>query len=385
MASLTLKKDCKNWIACFTLPDGTRANRSTKTSDKKLAQKIANEFEDAAKKATKNQFVEAAARKTLNDILRIAGEDTMNSDTVAEFLKNWLAGKDNAGTQERHAHVIAVFLKYLGKRSQSLLSSVSHKDALGFIASRKSAGLASKTIGTDAKTLSAAFNLAKKLHIIQDNPFEKALAMKPIQMVSSKRKTFTAEQVSHLLENADAEWYTVIMFGYFIGARLEDCVKMQWSNVDFTNQVISYVPHKTQKKKPNPVSVPMLPQLEEHLQRIASTDSANPYICPELAEKHSGGKTGLSERFIQLMLKAGVDPQRIQGQGKRKFSQLSFHSLRHTMNSSLANMGVDQETRKLLVGHSTTKINADYTHLDLDTLRGAMSKLPALNLRKVES
>ena len=44
MASLTKKRDCKNWIACFTLPDGTRTNRSTGTRNRKLAKQLAAEY-----------------------------------------------------------------------------------------------------------------------------------------------------------------------------------------------------------------------------------------------------------------------------------------------------------------------------------------------------
>lgn len=124
----------------------------------------------------------------------------------------------------------------------------------------------------------------------------------------------------------------------------------------------------------------MFPQLDEHLSALASTDTTEPYITPILARKHVAGKTGLSAAFKKIMVKAGVDPLVIDGKGKRKFSQLSFHSLRHTTNTLLANNGIDQETRMKLIGQTTTAVNADYTHLDLPKLRGAMAKLPQLKI-----
>jgi len=75
MASLTQKKDCKNWIAVFTLSSGSRTNRSTGTADKKEAQRIANEFEKAEQDAKAGRFIESAARRTLNDILERHGEE----------------------------------------------------------------------------------------------------------------------------------------------------------------------------------------------------------------------------------------------------------------------------------------------------------------------
>lgn len=88
----------------------------------------------------------------------------------------------------------------------------------------------------------------------------------------------------------------------------------------------------------------------------------------------------MSERFIRIMVKAGVDPLEIKGQGKRKFRQRTFHSLRHTTNPLLANNGIDQETRMALIGQTTKAVNSDYTHLDLSKLRGAMAKMPALKI-----
>ena len=80
------------------------------------------------------------------------------------------------------------------------------------------------------------------------------------------------------------------------------------------------------------------------------------------------------------MAKAGIDPQEVAGKGKRKFCELTFHSLRHSFNSLLANQGVDQETRMKLVGQKSKAINKDYTHLDMNKLTEAMGKLPKLNM-----
>ena len=41
-------------------------------------------------------------------------------------------------------------------------------------------------------------------------------------------------------------------------------------------------------------------------------------------------------------------------------------------------MGIDQETRMALTGHSSKAINNDYTHLELPKLKAAISKLPSL-------
>jgi integrase len=291
---------------------------------------------------------------------------------VETFLRDWLKNKDNKGTNERYTHVVDLFLAHLGRKSQSFLTSIGHRDIQGFIRSR--AGLAPKTIRVDAKILNTAFHLAKRLGFIESNPVEKALALNPIKGESSERIPFTPAQVSNLLQTATGDWRTVIEFGYFTGARLEDCTNMRWANVHFNEHLLDFTAKKTGVR----AVIPMAPQLESHLEEIASTDNPNPYITPELAQKGTGGKSGLSESFKRIMLKAGIDPQTIPGQGKRKFSRLSFHSLRHGFNSLLANNGVDQETRMALIGQTTKAVNTGYTHLDLQKLRGAVERLPLL-------
>jgi len=60
----------------------------------------------------------------------------------------------------------------------------------------------------------------------------------------------------------------------------------------------------------------------------------------------------------------------VKGKGIRNFSKRTFHSLRHSFNSALANAGVAEEVRRKLTGHFSPMMNAKYTHLNVDTLKG---------------
>ncbi|MBT4902838.1 MAG: tyrosine-type recombinase/integrase [Rhodospirillaceae bacterium] len=59
-------------------------------------------------------------------------------------------------------------------------------------------------------------------------------------------------------------------------------------------------------------------------------------------------------------------------------NRLSFHSLRHSFNSMLANKGIAGEVRQQLTGHSSDAMNQKYTHLGLERLREAVSVIPNL-------
>jgi integrase len=378
MASLRRIPGSRFWIACITRADGRRTNLSTKTSDRKMAKTVADRLQEVEHLARSGKLVEDQVKKLFNEVLDRVGLEQMSSVTVREFLADWLAGKQNPSTAERYSHTVELFLDVLKKKADGPLNAISHKDILVFMEDRKAKGAASKTISVDAKTLNTAFNLARKLGHIQSNPVEKALALRPIEVQSSKKECFTQSQVESLLQSTTGDWRTMVMLGYYTGARIGDCANLEWANVDLTAGVIAYTPQKTRKRNKQ-VVVPIHPELQTHLERIASKDVPEVHLCPSLAGKGTGGKFGLSASFKSIMEKAGVDCKIADGQGKRKFSQLSFHSLRHSFNSALANQGIDQETRMRLTGHSSVDVNTGYTHLELTKLKAAVEKLPFLH------
>ena len=77
-----------------------------------------------------------------------------------------------------------------------------------------------------------------------------------------------------------------------------------------------------------------------------------------------------------IVRKAGLDLQTVQGGGVRKISRRTFHALRHSFTSALANAGVAPEVRMKLTGHTTEAVHRGYTHHELQTLRAAVAKLP---------
>jgi len=81
------------------------------------------------------------------------------------------------------------------------------------------------------------------------------------------------------------------------------------------------------------------------------------------------------------MEKAGVKGEIILrgGDKGRTRSTLSFHSLRHSFNSAMANAGIPQEMRQRLTGHASKAVNDRYTHAELDVLRKAVESVPSIS------
>jgi integrase len=57
-------------------------------------------------------------------------------------------------------------------------------------------------------------------------------------------------------------------------------------------------------------------------------------------------------------------------------SEISFHALRHTATSLLKNAGVSDVIARDIIGHESEAVSRTYTHIESETKRAALDKLP---------
>ncbi len=221
------------------------------------------------------------------------------------------------------------------------------------------------------KVVSAAFNAAVRQHIIESNP---ATALESLPVKAEEKATFTPVQVSKLLTRSrKATGSAAILLGYYTGRALATWRTCDRSAIDWPNKLIRFTPSKTKK----PVTVPLHPDLERELLKKPGIGKA--FLFPSLAGKGTGGKHGLSGRFAAIMEKAGIEGKIIRhAEGARATSNLSFHSLRHSFNSAMANAASSRVTDKMNRPRQRG-MNARYTHHELAPLRAAISTLPKIH------
>ena len=372
MASVVKRKKSKFWTACYTSHDGRQLKRSTKSTDKNQALEIAINFERVEKQAKQGAITSAQIKKVLNDVSEKVTGDTLIAPSTEAYLDEWIEGvkaRVTPTTFERYKFVVKIFKAHLAEKAKQPITAVTPRDVEAFLNSRLKLGLAPKTAILDLKTINIAFRRAENYNIIPKNP---AVVVRPPKEVCSEREVFAPEEIQKLVKAAPTvEWQTLILLGYFLGARLQDCVQMRWDNVNPDTGMIEYEQKKTAKK----VKVPMHYNLLQHIHFI-STFGTSGFLSPKLAGKTPGGRHGLSEVFKRIVVKAGLDPMVVKGKGIQMFTKRSFHALRHSFNSALANAGVPEEVRMKLTGHATPIMNSRYTHLQEKTLKDAVTKMP---------
>ena len=371
MASIHRRPRSKYFQAAFRDGQGRLIQRSTKVTDRSKAMTIALEWERLAKNL--DELVESQARKVVSDLMERVGNEAIRAPSTKKFLSDWILGKElnrSESTAIRYRGIVESFLKGLGQKAERPITAISPTDIQSYLKSRMEGGCSPSTIALEGKALSGAFGQAVRRGLTPANPVDttELPARTPV-----KRGVFTPAEIGILVSEASGEWPSLILLAYYTGARLSDCVKMKWMGVDLAARTLTY---KVKKKGGQEHVIPLHPHLEAHLVSLAALDGSVDYIMPSMASMGPGGRHGLSEGFKRIVRKAGLDLQTVQGNGKRKIARRTFHSLRHSFTSQLANAGVPEELRMKLTGHSTRAVHQGYTHHELTRLSEALSKIP---------
>jgi integrase len=402
MASLCKREKSPYWYCCYSAADGRRLKKSTEQTERTKAMEVCLALERAESLAARGTLTESRARELIGEVLERTSGESLPFFTAESWLRDWLRGKEvskSAGTHVKYAHTVDSFLTYLGKRAKSNLAAITPKDIASYRDAQISSGKHPNTVHYLVKQLRIPFNAARRQGILTHNPAEAVeLPCKPKAEDGSEatRDVFTLEQIKALLDSAMAkdkktkklilengkDWKGAILFAYYTGARLQDVANVTWSGVDLPSRTLTYRAKKTGKL----VTIPLHPDLEAHLIDLDAPDSPKAFVFPSLAGKGTGGRSGLSMAFSRIMERAGIEGAVLrkpeEGSQGRTVRSLSFHCLRHSFNSAMANAGVSQEIRMKLTGHTSADMNKGYTHLELEPLRTAIGSIPAITIPK---
>ena len=370
------------WYAGYTLPDGRRVQRSTKQSDRRKAQTLADKWEEAAKLAAEKRLGESQARRILSEIYSKLHGAPLDSKTVRQFLTDWAEGRKadtKPRTQAAYAQVARDFIASLGERADIDLSSVSKADVSRYrdeVLKRTSTATANKAL----KYIRVAFKAAWMDGLTNENPAARVPTLKRIDGV--QRRDFKLPELRQIFGKAEGEWKGLILFGLYTGQRLRDIASLTWRNVDLQAGEIALLTNKTGRQ----VIVPLVEALSSYLQDVPSSDDPAAPIFPKshaLATKATG-ESRLSQQFYSILVAANLVMERPRDKkrtgkgrsGTRTISPISFHSLRHSATSMLKNAGVSESIAMDIIGHDSTAISRHYTHIDTATKRAAIEKLP---------
>lgn len=366
------------WYCAFYSPDGKRRFKSTKCSQQGKALKICLGWEKAALAGRAKTLTEAQARRVLSDILEEVTGQQIQFYTCRSWFAEWIKNREataSKNTMLRYRQVTRDFLDHLGTRADLTLGAVTPTDIRDFRDKLKKEGRTTTTVNNVVKkVLNVPFAAALKLGFISMNPIAGVDSYRSDG--NPKKHPFTSEQLGQLLRAAmGTEWEGMILAGYYTGLRLSNLAKLRWEQVDLDTKTIRLQTVKTNTWVTVPLHLDLLKWLKTQTQGIGKAG-----VFPGLMDCAAGGAGGLSAQFRKLFKSTEVKVVVTPGEGKvgRQRFDLSFHSLRHSFISNLANADISLDVRKKLVGHASDEVHELYTHHDAKVLQKAVASIPSI-------
>ena len=131
MASVWKRSNSQYFTACFRDHTGRQRRISTKETDRKKAQRLADEYEKASR--TKRSLRQAqAVLDRLHE--ELSGERVVRT-RFRQYLDAWFDGKKAEtapSTMTFYRSSLAKFLQFLGKRSNDPITEVTKQDVVAF-------------------------------------------------------------------------------------------------------------------------------------------------------------------------------------------------------------------------------------------------------------
>ncbi len=274
-----------------------------------------------------------------------------NNKTLKEFTSLYTPyAKSNfsAGTVFLHELFLKQFSNFVGDICIDKITP-QHIDCFKSFLLEKEIPNRLVTINIKLGKLKSIFNTAIRWGIIKNNPF---LQIKPFMLPEKIPAYFTPKEFNILLsfirDNDFSDYCTI---AFYTGMRLSEIASLEWSNIDFSSQLI-HIENKegfTTKSKKNRI-VPMNDELTKllTLRKGRITDESG------LVFHHKGKrytKDFVTKKFKRLIKKSKLNPT------------LHFHSLRHSFCSNLVKNGVSLYQVQKLAGHQKASVTQIYSHL----------------------
>ncbi len=247
-----------------------------------------------------------------------------------------------------------------------------------------------KTVRLVHRLLTNFFNYCVKSDLVAKNPLF-AVELPGIRTGKDGYNVLCRADINKILEAARHDISILIyLFAIFTGLRQGEILALELGDIDLDNNSINVtksVKHLTINKKfaavLNPTktlssirSIPILPELKPLLKAHIETEKEKyARLGVEFNNKSIFFSTSTCDYRQATNVLTGL---------KRLYKRLnipdtSFHDLRHTFCTLLAEEGVPLKTASVLMGHSDVSITAKiYTHVDSQELKKSIDKLSAL-------
>ena len=201
-----------------------------------------------------------------------------------------------------------------------------------------------------------------------DVPYAKY--QRPKELPSS----YTNEEISIILNSIDRNSkvekrdYAMISLAVYLGLRAGDIVNLEFSNIDWENNLIKLTMSKTSKE----IILPLLPEVGNALLDYIK-NSRRECDLKHVFISANGACSKIKSSALYHRIKYYINLSKIDTKNRK----LGPHALRHSLATRMLKQGQPLPIISETLGHSDTQITTIYTSIDYDSLKHcALDVLP---------
>ena len=386
--SLIQRTEGGPWIALWYDHTGKRKERSTRTTDRRAAERILAKH--VADTALRRDGVIDARQDRFSD---------ENRKPLDKHIEDYIVHCRHAGHAEKHvAEKIRHLNRILEGTEATRLSDLTADTLEGHLRNMRDDGLSARTVNFARQIVVAFMGWCVRIGRAESN------ALKVIPKLDERkdrrrvRRPLADDELARLLEVAEQHgrkaWY---MAAVMAGLRKGDLQRLKWADIDFKAGTITVTDGKAKRTD----VLPLHPQLADELKQLRQNHptlplaKVFPHTVTDLTRQKDFLRAGLAR--TEVVLDADGMPVMI-GKGKRQRPKtrivtedaegrvIDLHAMRTTLGTNLARAGVAPQIAQQIMRHSDYRTTlSHYTVLGIADTAKAIGQLPTIKSTQREA
>ena len=349
MASVFKRGGKGSWIISYADYRGRRLQRSSKTTDKKTAERIAKKLEaDAAlvREGVRNPSEERA----------LAAKNVELSEHIEEYIRQCEA----AGHDAQHMLQVRSHLEKLtGEEGLTRLSELTIDAVSRNLGKFKRLDRSARTVNSRRQIVVAFANWCVKTERLQSHSLARIPKLDETSDRRRVRRALTDDELERLLavatERGRRTWY---LAASLTGLRRKELKELTWGSINLEESVITIRGSKAKRED----RIPLHPELREEFLRVRPDGAMGCDLVFQTCVTNLTRQKDFRRARIPLQDENG--------------RHVDLHALRTTLGTNLARAGVAPQVAQTIMRHSDYRTTlAHYTKLELRDAADALQKV----------
>lgn len=341
------------------LPDGDGRFSVAFRADGKRIHRVLGKESEGVTRSHAEKLIEQLKTEARTDRLNLpqGRKRAMDFEEAATVYLQRLKESDGKNIAKKDAHLKHHLTPFF--RNQPL-EKICETEIGRYKKQRKESGAAIATINRELATLSHLLNKGLDWAWIATRPRKIGLMKEDNARITA----LTSEECHRLLKAAqllDEQLYLFVRIGLSTGMRHMEILSVEIANIHLRNREI-YLPKTKTGPRTQRISSDLASFLDWYLR--TSCGEGQRWLFPSRFPTKSGHRTSIDDAFRSAVKNAKLDP-----------ALITPHVMRHTVETRLAEEGVDIKTRMDLLGHKTHIMALRYDHATAQRVKDAADLL----------